>query len=297
MTREWTNKLRYFCGSALKGLLRRGLSCPSCGASGGAALDRKWGVTAMRRCSGCGLLFRTPTTSAAENAAFYQEDYEQGFTTDMPPEQELAKLLKSQFEGEDKNYSGYVKVLRALAVADGAKLFDYGCSWGYGSWQLRQAGYAVDSYEISQPRARYAASHLGVTRVDPQHAVAGSYDVFFSAHVIEHVPSVSAMIDLGMRLLKPGGLFVAFTPNGSMAFRELKPSDWHLMWGLAHPQLLDVEYVTRAFAGKPLLLSSAPLHLPEHGHPVDDIAAWQRNVEPHVLGLEHVEMMFAVVKS
>lgn len=296
MSRALTNKLRYFAGSAAKQLRGQGLSCPSCGGLGGAALDRKWGMTAMRRCSECSLLFRTPTTTAEENAQFYQEDYTEGFTTEVPGDAELKRLLETRFAGEEKNYAGYIAVLEALGVKAGARLFDFGCSWGYGSWQLGQAGFAVDAFEISRPRAAFAAERLGVRLVEPLQAEQGSYDVFFSAHVIEHVPSVEAMVQQGLALLRPGGLLVAFTPNGSAAFRQAQPRNWHLMWGLAHPQLIDSEWAMKRFAGKPLLLTSAPLHQPQHGHPLDEITRWDRSPQAKMLGLEWVEMMMAVVK-
>ena len=84
-----SDKLRYLGRSALKLQRGQGSSCPSCGGQESQVLDRKAWVLAFRRCAGCQLLFRAPTTSAAENEAFYQTAYRQGFTTDLPSEQEL----------------------------------------------------------------------------------------------------------------------------------------------------------------------------------------------------------------
>ena len=289
MSRLLINKLRYFRSSAIKALLGRGYACPSCGDVHSSTIDRKWLVTSLRRCVGCKLLYRMPTTSVEENEAFYQSDYEQGFTTDMPSDQELAILMTSQFEGHEKNYNGYIAVLRALGVKTGAKVFDFGCSWGYGSYQLAQAGFTVDAFEISRPRAEHARSKLGVpirSITDSEH---GAYDVFFSAHVIEHVPSVSDMIELGMRYLKPGGLFIAFTPNGSATFRTCDFGSWHTLWGLVHPQLIDEEYLLHRFSGTPLIVTSST-------YPISQIAHWDRSTRPLITSLEGVELMFAVQK-
>jgi 2-polyprenyl-3-methyl-5-hydroxy-6-metoxy-1,4-benzoquinol methylase len=291
-----TGKLCYLGRSAFKLLRAEGRGCPSCGGLESQVLDRKAWVLAFRRCAGCQLLFRAPTTSAAENEAFYQTAYRQGFTTDLPPEQELQRLLESRFEGHDKNYAGYIAALRALGVPQGARVFDFGCSWGYGSWQLAQAGFAVEAFEISRPRAEFARTRLGVELRQPEALRDGGCDVFFSAHVIEHVPSVAAMLELGMRLLKPGGLFVCFTPNGSLSFRRRNPQAWHLMWGEAHPQLIDEVFLTRYWAGLPLLLTSAPLHQPERPHPLAEIAAWERRARSVVATLDEVELMFAAQK-
>lgn len=249
-------KLKYLRLSAAKTVLRKGFDCPSCGSGESRIVDRKYLVTALRRCDGCKLLFRTPATTAAENEAFYQAEYSQGFTTDMPDPAALERLVSSGFRGHEKDYSTYIAVLRSLGA--GQRLFDYGCSWGYGSFQLGKAGFEVDSYEISVPRAEYGRCHLGIHFKTPEEAVKGSYDVFFSAHVIEHVPSVSEFIAFGLSVLKPGGLFLAFTPNGSESYRRVDPQGWHKSWGFVHPQLIDEVFVRQALQGRELAVASSP---------------------------------------
>jgi 2-polyprenyl-3-methyl-5-hydroxy-6-metoxy-1,4-benzoquinol methylase len=143
-------------------------------------------------------------------------------------------------------------------VPDGARLPDFGCSWGYGSWQLQRAGFRVTSFEISRPRCRYAREELHLDARDDLAEVAGPFDVFFSAHVLEHVPVVSEVIAMARRLLRPGGIFVAFTPNGSDGHRRRKPEAWMKIWGLVHPNLPDVVFYRKAFAKEQLLLASSP---------------------------------------
>jgi SAM-dependent methyltransferase len=193
---------------------------------------------------------------------FYEDDYDQGFTTTVPSAAQLGELLSNGFDGHEKSYRTYLDVLASLSVKHGARIFDYGCSWGYGSYQLRAAGYVVDSFDISKRRATYATEKLDIRIVQPAEQEQASYDVFFSAHVIEHVPSVARLIELGRRLLRPGGLFVAFTPNGSAAFRHVAPRNWHLCWGLVHPQLIDDEYIV-AQKLEPSIVASSPYPLDE----------------------------------
>jgi 2-polyprenyl-3-methyl-5-hydroxy-6-metoxy-1,4-benzoquinol methylase len=296
LLKRFQNKLAYFSTCLLKTLRGTGLSCPSCGGGFGQILDRKAWVTALGRCSSCQLLYRTPTTTEAENERFYQEAYTEGFTTDVPDAATLEQLKAAQFVGSEKHYRHYLAVLSALGVQAGSRVFDFGCSWGYGSYQLRQAGYEVDSFEVSQPRSRYAEEKLGVQVLRPEEAAAGSYDVFFSAHVIEHVPSVEAMLCQGLRLLKPGGLLVTFSPNGSAAFRQAAPLDWHLMWGLTHPQLVDEVFLRRRFSGQPLLMTSAPL-LSFHEHArLQSVLEWDQAGLLQA-DLSHVELLFVVKKA
>jgi SAM-dependent methyltransferase/ribosomal protein S27AE len=252
----------YLAVSARKVLQRQGTACPSCGQNAAAeVVDRKWVVTTLRRCPRCSLLFRTPTTTADENARIYQRQYRQGSTTDLPDEAELQRLLATRFRSSPHDFSDYLAVLSAAGVPADARVLDFGCSWGYGAVQLQAAGYDVCGYEISVPRARFAADRLGVRMGEPATMPDRSFDVFFSAHVLEHVPSVNAVLALAERLLRPGGWFVAFTPNGSLERRALDPGGWHQQWGFVHPQLLDRGWLERVATNRQIGADTTPYDL------------------------------------
>ncbi|HEU5102644.1 MAG TPA: methyltransferase domain-containing protein [Roseiflexaceae bacterium] len=218
-------------------------------------------VTALRRCNKCGLLYRTPTTTTQENAEFYQEAYSQGFTTDMPTSEQLKALLSTSFNGTEKDYSVYISILEALGCRPGQRVLDFGCSWGYGSWQLMQAGFDVTGYEISKRRCAYAKEALNVAAFDSLEGTRGPFDIFFSAHVLEHVPSVSNVISYALQSLERNGLFIAFTPNGSKDFRARNVRAWHRLWGAVHPQLIDDVFYEKMFGGFSYLLASNPYDL------------------------------------
>jgi len=221
-------------------------------------VDRKWGVTALRECHQCFLLFRTPTTSTAENQQFYESAYQQGFTTELPTPAVLQELKRTSFKGTEKDYSAILNLLSALGLRAGNRLFDFGCSWGFGSWQLGQAGYEVASYEISAQRAHYATENLGVRMCNVATELEHTYDAFFSAHVIEHVPNPTEMVENGMRLLRPGGLFVALTPNGTTAFRKADPVSWSKMWGQVHPQLITERWINHVAGSRDWIATATP---------------------------------------
>ena len=251
-------KLRFFFSSILKLVTRTGMACPSCGSQQSKHVKRKYLVTSLRRCSTCRLLFRVPTTSASESKEFYQRNYQQGFTTKMPASQELRQLIRTKFKNTEKDYSHYIRVLKALDLNRRTRLLDYGCSWGYGSWQLQQAGYSVQSYEISRPRCEYAKKYMGIDAKWDIDGLEGPFDIFFSAHVLEHVLAMGDVISLAVKLLKPGGRFVAFTPNGSDVYRKTHPWQWQRSWGLVHPNLIDEEYYEFIFNDMPFLVASSP---------------------------------------
>ena len=119
---------------------------------------------------------------------------------------------------------------------------------------------------------------LGVTKgarvLDRTEDLAGGLDVFFSSHVIEHVPAPRDVISLARRLLRSGGLFVAFTPNGSAA-RRAKPDQAHnvmRMWGLLHPIVLDDVFYSRVLPAEPKLLATSP-------YPLDSIRRWDQRTD------------------
>ncbi len=263
-------KARYLVSSAWKALRRRGQSCPSCGGLQARAVDRKFAVTALKRCQNCQLLYRTPTTTEAENEKFYQSAYRQGGTTEMPGDQELKALMATGFRGTSQDATGYVDVLRALGLSPGARVLDFGCSWGYGAWQLQQAGYDVEGFEISKSRCEYACDKLGIPAVNQLDALQGDFDCIFSAHVVEHVPSVREFLQFARERLRKRGLFVAFTPNGGEDFRRASPMVWHRFWGLVHPQLWDIEFCRSQLAQFATLVASTPYRL-------NEIADWDQS--------------------
>jgi 2-polyprenyl-3-methyl-5-hydroxy-6-metoxy-1,4-benzoquinol methylase len=182
-------------------------------------------------------MFRVPKPTVEECDEFYQSDYQQGFTTDCPAPDELAKMIDCSFAGTEKDYTSYIAVLRALPLAPGSSIFDFGSSWGYGSWQLRRAGYKVYSSELSVPRARYSVEKLGCELYTPEN-LPERVDCFFAAHVIEHLTNPRFIWELARDVVKPGGKVVLFLPNGEPK-REAIYKAYHKIWGQVHPLLLS----------------------------------------------------------
>jgi len=235
------------------------------------------------------LRFRFPKDSATRSRHFYQGEYEQGFTTDIPSDEQLKEMLFCGFKNTVKDYQTYIDVLRAVGVEPGKTVLDFGCSWGYGAWQLQRAGYEVQGYEISKPRCSFARSALSVDATDDVAALCPPFDCFFSAHVLEHVPSIRDVIDLAQRTVRIGGLFVAFTPNGSEINRRRNPVGWHRRWGFVHPLLLDEHFVRRNVVTEPYLIASNPVDI-EH------LAAWDQESSIQ-LPLEGDELLIVFRRS
>lgn len=258
-------RLAYFATSAWKRVRGVDCACPNCQSHAFVRVDRKYLVTELRRCGNCRLMYRAPSDSPSENEEYYQEAYKSGFTTDLPDDAELEALVAQRFRTTDHSYATALKLLGDLGLETGASVFDYGCSWGYGAWQIRDAGYDVTAFEISRPRAEFARRKLNLKLLpeipDPvaPGALAGRFDCFFTCHVVEHVPRPDSVVELARALLKPGGYFVAITPNGADAFRTKFPENWHRVWGKRHPNLIDPEYWRHALQAHPMLLATSPV--------------------------------------
>lgn len=233
---ESRDRLKYLMWACTR-MIGSETSCPACAETGTVRLRRKYLVTSLYRCPSCELMFRVPKPTAEECSDFYQSDYTQGFTTDCPAPDELKKMQETSFAGTPKDYSSYIAVLRSIPLSPGSTIFDFGCSWGYGSWQIARAGYKVYSHEISRPRARYAAEKLDCNVCAPQD-LPEKVDCLFSAHVIEHLNDPRQMWEVASNIVKPGGVVAIFLPNGDPS-RERLDRNYHKYWGQVHPLLIS----------------------------------------------------------
>lgn len=261
--------------------------CPCCGGLGYEPVQRKLMITALVRCKNCKLLFRIPTDPPERNFDFYQEDYSFGYTTECPSDDALAELKANKFRGTDRCYAERIAMLQALGIGPGSRVYEYGASWGYGSWQMKDAGFDVSGFEISRPRARFAREKLGIDVRDDVKGVEGPFDVFFSSHVLEHVPAPLTTVEFAIKVTRPGGLFVAYTPNGSLVRMQRQPDSYLHHWGDVHPNMLDEEFYQHAFGDRPKLHASEP-------YDIEAIRQWDKKSDRR-LNLTGEEMLFACV--
>ena len=249
-------------------------------------MERKYLVSELRRCERCRLLFRYPVDSEEESHAFYQVDYSDGFATDCPGEGDLQRLLASEFRGHEKDYSAFVTVLRSLRLPAGPASWTTAAAGAMGPGNC-SAGFHVYGFEISRPRARYARDKLGLPVTSDAQDLPTGVDCFFSAHVLEHVPAVGNVLELARRVVRPGGLFVAFTPNGSTAYRNRQPQRFHTAWGKFHPNFLSDDFYATLLADKPYLLASSP-------YDPQAIAGWNQQKQQR-LDLSGGELLCAAI--
>ena len=224
--------------------------CPCCGDVANKRIDRKF-VYTLNECMRCEILYRHPRESGGEMREFYQGEYaESGLTTELPEPEELDALVAANFAGSSKDFARVVRALRALGLGAGARVLDFGANWGYGTHQLRRAGFDTEAFELSVSRAAFGCE-LGVEVHTDLAELPGPFDAIYSSHVLEHVPNPLASLRDMLQRVRPGGFVLAHTPNGSAEHREVAFQTFHLHWGQVHPMLLTKAFVTRNFGAQP----------------------------------------------
>lgn len=220
-----------------------------------AITDIKYFVTRLYKCQSCKLNFRFPVDSKEFSEKFYQEEYKADYSeisrgiTDLPSDEELAEMMENNFYGK-RDYSPFIK---ALHKSPSAKVIDYGCSWGYSVFQLKKAGLDAEGFDVSRGRAKFGEK-LRVKINSAQPAVRDNNDVILSSHAIEHLPVISDFVKFAAAKLVKDGIFIAFCPNGSPEFRAREPHNFHVNWGLLHPNYLDIEFAAYTFRKNPYLI-------------------------------------------
>lgn len=223
-------------------LKRQDKRCPYCGNMNTKLIDRKRFVLQLKKCPTCNLMFRWPKDTIGFNKQFYQSNYRQkGLTTDLPDPEVLDSLKKTNFRETEKDFSAKIDILKELVLH--GKVLDFGCSWGYSTFQLQHAGYDATGFEISKPRAEFGRNYLGINIIDEYSDLdkiqASSFDIIFSSHVLEHLPTLKGVFERFSTLLKPKGILVLFVPNGGGKNAKKHGVRWGPMICEKHPLALD----------------------------------------------------------
>lgn len=274
---DMRTKISYLLNAVGNKITRKQSFCPYCKSrlAGCRVVDRKFLVTTLVECGSCNLLVRVPTDDVNESNKFYDGEYSQGYTTDCPSENELQRLVQGNFVGSERDYSRYLRFFEFLGISKPCRVLDFGCSWGYGAYQMQSAGYTVEGYEPSIPRANYGRDRLGVTIRSREEELVGGFDIIFSSHVLEHLPDFAFINRLYGQQLNRGGYFIAITPNGSNDFSEADYSAYHQLWGKVHPVLLSDRFVNKNFGDEVVYLDSWQSMQPEMNRDRNSLQNWE----------------------
>jgi 2-polyprenyl-3-methyl-5-hydroxy-6-metoxy-1,4-benzoquinol methylase len=236
--------------------------CPYCGPSSIVALVRRKKLIAeILQCQTCHLWFRWPADSSAEHDEYYQEEFAgDSPQVVLPDSAELSSLMNKNFSGSALDINSKTQVLHALRP--GGRVLDFGSSWGYGTYQLQRQGFDAVGFEISKPRAEYGREKMRLKIIDTieelEAVPAGSFDIVFSNHVVEHLPNITSIFPVITRVLKENGFVFHVLPN--FMGKTARSGYWVKWIGEDHPIAPAMPFfefaIPRAGLGKPIFGSS-----------------------------------------
>jgi SAM-dependent methyltransferase len=131
--------------------------------------------------------------------------------------------LETKFAGD---LARYFDVLTASRLPAKPRILDVGCGKGHFLARLDPNHYERYGLEPSPPLAEQARKVVGPERVQACTLAQADYpsdffDIVTLWAVIEHVPLPGALVADIHRVLKPGGLFLLFTPNFDSLFTRV----------------------------------------------------------------------------
>jgi len=253
---------------------QRRLLCPVCGAAPNALYaglpDRLFGTPGtwdMQQCSqgACGTLWLDPMPAEADLPLLY----EQYFThPSAAPAAKKTSLWRAYLQRAQAGYLARcyqypnpdrlawllglsLHAYPALCDLTAAKVFylphkphgrllEIGCGSGAALEFMHQQGWQVCGLDFDPKAAAHARSRgLDVRHgtLQQQGFAAASFDAIAMSHVVEHLPDAAGVLRECHRLLKPGGYFVAMTPNAAAALHRRYGRHWVALDAPRHLQL------------------------------------------------------------
>jgi len=205
----------------------------------------------LRRCARCAFLYVSPRPTDEALAAHYSTDYFMarqvlsGAENTRPTAQARKAALA---------FHHLIRELHPSAV----RVCEIGCSFGYLLRDLRDLGYDVKGYELSETTAAFGRERLGLdieSGTFPKGA-RDEFDVVIMRHVLEHVKEPRQLLESVLGSLRPTGIAIIVGPNSDSLNSRLFGR--HCSW-IAPPDHLS--YFTPATLTTLLgLLGYAPAH-------------------------------------
>lgn len=151
------------------------------------------------------------------------------------------------------------------------KLLDVGCGVGWFLEAAKTEGFEIFGQEISKELGEYTSELLGIKVFSEELTdINEKFDVITMFDLIEHVMDPKLLVEQSKKLLNPGGIIVAFTPNyDSLGIQFLKENS-SLVCPPAHLTYFTKESVQKLASDTGLEL----VHLETKGMDIADIHAY-----------------------
>ena len=220
----------------------RHVACAICGEDRPETLFVKRGYTFVR-CTNCGQVYANPQVAPEKVAETYRHSEANDYWTEV--------LLNEENQAWQVPYFEEVLDLVERATGGAGRVLDVGSSIGLFMEVAQRRGWRAVGLELSEVAYNHATSRgLEVRRqfLEDVEGEDGRFDAITAFSLMEHLNDPAALVRTARRLLRPGGVFAAVSPNtyslASMMLREKMPT----FDGRNHLQYYNHETFQRLFA-------------------------------------------------
>lgn len=130
--------------------------------------------------------------------------------------------------------------MRFLPAPQTGRILEIGFGYGRTISQLNELGWAAEGLEtdaITVENARRRGLNVNCGTLTSQHYPDGHFDAIVSNHLLEHVHDPLGLLIESRRILRPGGRFIAATPNAAGWGHREFGADWR---GLEPPRHMQI---------------------------------------------------------
>lgn len=191
--------------------------CVLCGSAGYDEFFEYDGYR-LNQCRACGVVSPNVDVTSPDNVEVYQTPvYEETVR------REYLSTYQYRRETFGRERARYVEAETSVRLRD-AKVLDVGCGQGYFLDVLKEIGADAKGLDLMDFNIQMCRQRgLNVRKATVELENDGEYDLVTAFDVIEHLSEPSKFFKDVSRILKPGGYFLAFTPNiHSLAFQCLR---------------------------------------------------------------------------
>lgn len=219
-------------------------ACPYCSSCFYTFMQRKKLLIQARKCLYCGLIYRWPVDIPEDTFSFYKKIYKKVEAPVAPPANTvLQQLIQQKFKGSAWDKTHRLYFIRRLIEYRG-KLLDFGCSWGYGTYQYADLGFKVVGLEIDKERANFGRVHLGLDLYSDWKEFEDQtyFEVILADHTLEHLNNLRETFDEFKKHSKTGTKLIIFVPNGGCVAARRLGVKWGPFIGESHAVALTMDW-------------------------------------------------------